>query len=80
MSRYARHPAEVVFADLELEHRLATLRDYWAVSFTSRAERNKLTSADPDAWRAAEMELRRHGEFERAVHCQRVADELEEKR
>lgn len=62
---------------MEQEHRLATMRERLAVSLAGRAERNRRISADPVAWRAAEMELRRAGEFERAVHCQRMADDLE---
>lgn len=46
---------------------------------TQRAARNAKLALDPRAWRAAEIELRREGEFERAVYCQRVADGLEQK-
>jgi hypothetical protein len=77
MSRFTLHPLERAFAEQEQERKLAWLRQYWSATLAARAERNKVIRADPAAWRAAEMELRRAGEFERAVHCQRVADDLE---
>lgn len=62
---------------LEREHALARWLEAYRESEEQRAKRNAIIARDPQAWRAAEIELRRAGEFERAVYCQQIADGLE---
>lgn|GEM_PF-5780250 len=76
-ARYVQHPVEKQFAELEQQYKLDRLSGYWKAVLDARAERNARIELDPVAWRAAEMELRRAGNFDRAVCCQQMADELE---
>lgn len=64
---------------LERDHQLSRALEAYRESELRRAERNAIIAKDPRAWRAAEVELRRAGEFDRAVYCQRIADDLEAK-
>lgn len=63
--------------DLERQRTLDVALEAYRESELRRAARNSVSAKDPKAWRAAEVELRRAGEFERAVYCQRIADDLE---